>query len=252
MNYTILNLVLAGLVVLLSFLISFLPPKTISIITYFFSFKTFGIRKLKRRHSMTDTLGNVFLFISVIFCFVYPFIPYFTVIAGVWITFSYLAALSRVPRMSRVKSRKAKSFCTFFLSAIYGFGLIGSLGVFNHSELIYLSMQFAQDVMNGTAFSIMYPLTNAAIVAWLAQGLLMLITLYCFWSQFKFMRLENSFKARNLTTYTLRSLFFLILILFLSVGSSWGIRRVYQVQEASLVTACILPEEQNRQQIVAV
>lgn len=231
MNEVWLSVLLAGLILILSILIALLTPKALSIITYPFSFKTFGIRKIKRRHAVTDTFGNVCLCIALIYCLLYPFLPYNRYITIFLMTFSYLCTLSRVPRMSEVYKRRDKSLCAFFISAIFGYGLCGSLGLFNNQQLLDLAENFVAAVQDGQWKNVLFYLNNAAFMGYLCQGLLMAIVFYALWSQFKWMRVENIYKARNIFFYVCKMTVYLILILALSVFGGIGLSIIYQIEE---------------------
>lgn len=54
-----------------------------------------GIRKIRRWHTTTDTLGNVLETLCVIWCFVWPFVPDATLWYGLILAFTLLCAISR-------------------------------------------------------------------------------------------------------------------------------------------------------------
>lgn len=216
-------------ILLFSLLILLLPLRFLAAVTTPFSFRTFGIRRIKRWHSHTDTLANLMLWISVLFCLGYAWIPYAAVIYAVWLTFTWLCTLARAVRMSEVRERWKKMTVIFFINMIYGFGLLCGLGVFSYYSLPIRTFLFANEIMTGQGLNYMYYLTSPQPAAWLLQTLLMLIVLCTLWGQFKYMRLENTFKGRNLFTYVFKCLIVLVIVLGIGMFGQRGIEKVYQV-----------------------
>lgn len=212
-----------------SLLILLIPLKVLAMITTPFSFKTFGIRRIKRWHSHTDTLANLMLWISLIFCFAAPWIPYSPVIYAVWLTFTWLCALARAVRLSEVGRKWKKLVVIFFLNMIYGFGLLCGIGAFSYFSLPIRAFLFANEIAAGQGTNPMFYLTSPQPAAYLLQSLLMVIPLFTLWGQFKYMRLENTFKARNIWTYMIKYAFVIALIAALGLLGQRGIEKIYQV-----------------------
>lgn len=230
MNTELLRILIYVIGILLgSLLILLIPLKTLALITTPFTFKTFGIRRIKRWHSHTDTLGNLMLWISVIFAFAAPWIPYSPIIFAVWITFSWLCAVSRAVRMNAVDHRWKKLVVIFYLNMIFGFGLLCGVGAFSYFSLPIRSFLFANDIVSGKGLQAMYYLTSPQPAAYLLQALLLLIPLCSLWGQFKYMRLENTFKARNMFTYIVKYTVQIVVIAAIGFIGQRGIEKVYQV-----------------------
>jgi len=80
------------------------------------------------------------------------------------------------------------------------------------------------------SFDIFYLLTNHSIIVYILQGILFFIPVYCMWSQFKYMRLENTYKAMNIITYVIKVLFICFVMAFLAIEGFDFINFVYQVE----------------------
>lgn len=230
MNSNLLGILLfSAIVILVSLLILLIPFPVLGTITSPFSFRTFGIRKIKRWNNHTDTLGNFFLWVSLLFCIAAPAIPYFQYFYLVWLTFSWLCAISRAVRLKDVSEKWKKSTVLFLLNLLYGFSLVTALGLMNHGGLIYYTHQFWADIQNGQALHPMYYMTSPIFVCCLIQFVLMLIPLYSFWSQFKYMRLENTYKARFMGFYIIKELIVIVVVFLLGTVSLGLVENMYNI-----------------------
>lgn len=130
-SITTYNLIVILSVLFVSLLFLLIPLNVLSTLTVPFSFKTFGIRKVKRWYSRTDTLANFFLWISVIFAFGFSFIPQGVqmarIIFAVWMIFAWLCTISRAVRLSQVKRSDIKLTVIFMINIVFGYGLVGDL-----------------------------------------------------------------------------------------------------------------------------
>lgn len=195
----------AGGAAVLSALLLVLPLKVIAILTKPFSLKTFGIRKIKRWHTHTDTLANVLIWISVIFCLFSPWIPWSPILYLIWLIFTWLAATSRAVRLTLVRDRIIKTLVIFFVNLVFFAGLFSTLGFLNHYELWIKSFEFANSMMAGLGLEPTFYITNNTPAAYLLQEMLLIWPLVSLWGQFKYMRLENTFKGSNIVTYGIKS-----------------------------------------------
>ena len=219
-----------------SLLLILIPLKTMSILTTPFSMKTFGIRKIKRWHSRTDTLANLMLWISVLLCVGAPLIPYSPIIYLVFLLFTWLCTASRAVRMTQVKEKWKKLTVIFLINLIFSIGALAAIGAFNHYALWIRSFQFATDLIDGTATTALYYLTNVQPAAYILQMLILVLPLVNLWGQFKYMRLENTFKAANIYTYILKSLILIIILFGAAFGGPKALERIYQVDENNRIS----------------
>lgn len=230
MNSNLLGILLySGIVLLLSMLILLIPFPVLGKITSPFTFRTFGIRKIRRWNNHTDTLANAFLWLSLLFCIAYPAIPLFQVIYILWLTLAWLAALARAVRLKEVSDKWKRLSVVFCLNLLYGFALFGVLGLFNRGGLIYYADQFWKDIQSKEALHFMYYVTKPAFISYLTQFLLMFIPLYSFWSQFKYMRLENTYKGRFIGFYLAKELIVTAVVILLGTVSLGLIENMYGI-----------------------
>lgn len=217
-------------VLFIALLILLIPPGILASITRPFSFKTFGIRKLVRLHSRTDTLANLFLWLSVIYCLLFPLVPYSQWIFGLWITLSWLCAVSRAIRLSQVPKNMVKLCVIFMITLIYGYGLVMGLGILNHHELWIRSVELFVYLSDPENWKLFYFLSSPDPASYVLQFCLMLYPLCLLWGQFKYMRLENTYKSRNLFFYIFKSLICVALILGMGIFGLRLIDTAYQTE----------------------
>lgn len=245
---TIYHLILILAVLFFSLLFLLIPLKYVAQLTIPFSFKTFGIRKIRRWHSRTDTLANLFLWISVILAFAFPFIPEARLAYGIWLTFTWLCTLSRAVRLSQIRKGNIKLTVIFMLNLIYGFGMLSGLGLLDDQGLWIRSETLVRDLSNPEAWQILYLLRSPNFMSYLLQAALMVFTLCTLWSQFKYMRLENTYKARFLATYIIRNAIAAALILGAGVYGLAFLEDIYQVEANEKLNSTDQQETQKQEE----
>lgn len=218
-------------------LLILIPLKVLAAVTMPFSMKTFGIRKVRRWHSRTDTLANLMLWISVLFCIAAPWIPYAPVIYIVWLVFTWLCALARVVRLSAVKARWKKQTVIFLITLLFAVALLAGWGIYNHYALWIRSYLFANQLEDGSALNLMYYLQNMQPAAYLLQTLILIFPLVSLWGQFKYMRLENTFKASSIGMYVFKSLIAVTLLFGASVFGQRALEIIYQTPPEEAISA---------------
>lgn len=224
-----------AIVLFVSLILLLLPLQAQSAMTWLFSFRTFGIRKVKRWHSRTDTLANLMLWISVIFCLLAAWIPYAPLIYLCWLTFSWLCCVSRAVRLSEVRIRSRKLTVIFLINLTYGISLLAALGFLNHYALWLRSFLFAQDIMSGEALHLMYFLRSVEPADWLAQTIILILPLTVLWGQFKYMRLENTFKASSLAVYVIKQICFCIFLALFAMAAPQLSETIYSISQEARV-----------------
>ncbi len=233
---TIYNLILILAVLFLSLLLMLVPLKILNQITAPFSFKTFGIRKIRRWHSRTDTLANLFLWISVLFSILFPLIPESRIVYGIWLTFTWLCTLSRAVRLTQVRKSEVKMTVILMLSLLFGYGLVSGLGLFDHGGLWKRSAWLFGDLAKPENQHLFYFLRSPNFTSYLLQAAIMIVSLCSLWGQFKYMRLENTYKARFLTTYVLKNLIVSLVILAAGVYGLPFMEGIYRVSDEERLT----------------
>lgn len=233
-----------GIGIFIALIVACLPFKAVALCTTPFSMKTFGIRKIKRWHSRTDTLANCMIWISVILCIGAPWIPYSPWICAVWLTFTYLCALSRAVRLTQAYNDAYKRIVIFFISALYAISLNCALGMNNGFVLWKYFFDYANMIESKAAFDIMLYLNNITPMGYLAQLILLLVPLVSLWGQFKYMRLENTFKGANIFLYVIKTLILLLIVFGLGAYATKGLSAIYN-QDQTLTQLVRLPLNKN-------
>lgn len=224
------KIVILILVAAFGIIFALVPSRTYNILTKTLSFDKKGIHYIRRRHDKVDALANLFLFIGLIFSVFYFVLPFYSLIYAVFLIFSFLCVLGQANRVLKKKNRTVYRIVIYGLYLMAAIGLVSALGLLNNHVADMLVITFRTDLFAGNVFDIFYLLTNHSIIVYILQGILFFIPVYCMWSQFKYMRLENTYKAMNILTYAIKVLFICIVMIFLAVEGFDFINFVYQVE----------------------
>lgn len=224
------NLIWIVLVALFCLLIVFLPNVVLNAITNIFSMEKFGIRKIKRYRTTTDSFGNFMIFILLLFCIFYFLIPGYKIIYSVFYWFAFLCCIAQANRVTKKKEKRIVLFCVSLLGCI---GYISAMGFVNQHMADVGIQLWLMDHADGKVFALFYFLTNRSWFYLLFQGILFIWPVFCMWSQFKYMRLENSIKAYHIVTYVFKTLLVCSFILGLGYYGFEFLDMVYQVEALS-------------------
>lgn len=221
--------IVIGIVGLVVIIMSILPKPFYNGITRLFSMRKNGIRRIQKYHTTTDSIANVLIGISVLFCLFYCFIPFYSWAYGFFFILSYLCLLAQTNRVTSKKSKQIARTAIWLTNVFAGVSFLGTLGFLNHHMASGVINQFMIDFHAHKVFDILYLLQNRTWMYWLFQGLLFLLPLFIMWSHFKYMRLENSVKAVYFVTYILKMLWLILIVLCISLVSFDFLDQVYQV-----------------------
>lgn len=224
------KIVILILVAAFGIIFALVPSRTYNILTKTLSFDKKGIRYIRRRHDKVDALANLFLFIGLIFSVLYFVFPFYSLIYAVFLIFSFLCVLGQANRVLKKKNRNVYRIVIYGLYLMAAIGLVSALGLLNSHVADMLVTTYRTDLFAGNVFDIFYLLTNHSIIVYILQGILFFIPVYCMWSQFKYMRLENTYKAMNIITYVIKVLFICFVMAFLAIEGFDFINFVYQVE----------------------
>lgn len=224
------KIVILILVAAFGIIFALVPSRTYNILTKTLSFDKKGIRYIRRRHDKVDALANLFLFIGLIFSVLYFVLPFYSLIYAVFLIFSFLCVLGQANRVLKKKNRNVYRVVIYGLYLMTAIGLVSALGLLNNHVADMMVTTYRTDLFAGNVFDIFYLLTNHSIIVYILQGILFFIPVYCMWSQFKYMRLENTYKAMNIITYVIKVLFICFVMVFLAIEGFDFINFVYQVE----------------------
>ena len=208
--------IVIGIVLVFVVLMSILPKPVYNAITRAFSMHKNGIRRIQKYRTTTDSIGNLMLGISIVFCIFYCFIPFYSFLYGIFFIVSYLCLLAQANRVTTKKPKQIAKTVIFLTN------------VFAHASLAVIN-QFMIDFHAHKVFNILYLLQNRTWMYWLFQGALFMFPLFIMWSHFKYMRLENSVKAVYFVTYIIKMLFLIMIVLCFSCEAFDFLDMVYQV-----------------------
>lgn len=224
------KIVILILVAAFGIIFALVPSRTYNILTKTLSFDKKGIRYIRRRHDKVDALANLFLFSGLIFSVLYFVLPFYSLIYTVFLIFSFLCVLGQANRVLKKKNKNVYRIVIYGLYLMTAIGLVSALGLLNNHVADMMVTTYRTDLFAGNVFDIFYLLTNHSIIVYILQGILFFIPVYCMWSQFKYMRLENTYKAMNIITYVIKVLFICFVMAFLAIEGFDFINFVYQVE----------------------
>lgn len=224
------KIVVLILVAALGIIFSLAPSRTYNILTKALSFDKKGIHYIRKRHDKVDALANLFLCIGFIFSVLYFVFPFYSLIYAAFLIFSFLCVLGQANRVLKKKNRTVYRVVIYGLYLMAAIGLVSALGMLNNHIADMQVTTFRTDLFTGNVFNVFYLLTNHSIVVYILQGILFFIPVYCMWSQFKYMRLENTYKAMNIITFAIKVLFICVVMVFLAIEGFDFINFVYQVE----------------------
>lgn len=204
--------------ILCSIGLALLPSKSLQPLTKWFSLGKKGIRQIRSRRDQTDTIANACLAASLLFSLIFWLIPGHFVIYGIFLFLTFLALLGQTNRISAKKPPAYRGALLFSVSLMFFFGLFSGLGCFNDFVTWKAASQFTKDLFSGEVFHIFYFLRNYVPMMVLLQGLCYLFPMYCLWAQIKYMRLENTYKGRNIGLFVVKILWLCLLMIVLSCG----------------------------------
>ncbi|WP_317395742.1 hypothetical protein, partial [Faecalicoccus pleomorphus] len=91
-----------------------------------------------------------------------------------------------------------------------------------------------QYIDGGKVFEVLYFLHSFAPMMVLLQGILYMLPMYCMWAQFKYMRLENTYKSRNIGLFTIKILFICLVMVALSYGGIEVLNWAYYIDHVEV------------------
>ena len=227
-------IVITVVTLLIGVVLSLLPKGVMDFITKRFSFEKWGMRKIRRRRDYVDSLANTALFLNVIFCFLFAFIPFYMLIYGIMILFSYLAVLGQANRVMAEESKKRRFvvfYCVYLMAAI---GFLAAAGVFNNYMLYADIAQFRANVFTNQMLNWYYYLSRPYVAAVFVQGIFYMIPMYYLWAQFKYMRLEDTYKGRNLGFFAAKVIFLVVLNAGIGYFLPYMLHKAYHVKRVQV------------------
>ena len=222
--------IIIGVVFCIACIMSLLPKAIYKYIANIFSMHKYGIRKQQRYRTYTETFGNLMIGISLFFCVIYCFLPFYNGIYFILFIFSYLCMLSQTYLVTRKKSNSIFRTVLILVNLFSAVCILGATGYFNQHAYVSVLNQFLIDFKAGQVFDVLYLLKNRTWMYYLFQGVIFAFPLVIMWNQFKYMRLENSVKAIYFGTYIIKMLFMICFFVLLTTKMFVFLDFVYQVE----------------------
>lgn len=223
------DLVVLGIVSVIGIVITCIPKKWLDVITDVFSLQTYGIRTIRRRNDQTDTLTNCILFVCFLFSVGYCFIPYSFVLYSVLFAVSFLCLIAQTNRVTAdltPRERFSLLSAVWFMSTT---AYVGAIGMFNQHQAEKDTAVFIQSLYAHELQSVLYFLTHHEFMTVTLQIVVFFVSFYVVWAQFKYMRLENTYKANNLINFWIKTICVCLLLIGLSFGGFYCMNRAYYV-----------------------
>ncbi len=210
----------------------FLPSSACDWLAQKASFGSFGIRELPRRNDKTDTLGNCILFLLFVFSCTYWLIPDMTIVYIVYTILYLLSCIFLLGQTCRVSKDYSDGhhLALFLLIGLMMFvAYVSAIGLLNGQQIITDVVPFRKQVQTDQLLDVFYYLKNHEIFSVILQGILFFASFYLVWAQFKYMRLEDSYKANHIVLFAFKIIFVCIIMLGLSYGGYYMIDFAYYV-----------------------
>ena len=131
-----------GIVLVFVVLMSILPKSVYNAITRAFSMHKNGIRRIQKYRTTTDSIGNLMLGISIVFCIFYCFIPFYSFLYGIFFIVSYLCLLAQANRVTTKKPKQIAKTVIFLTNLFAGVSFLGALGFLNGHASVAVINQF--------------------------------------------------------------------------------------------------------------
>ena len=123
--------IVMGIVGILVLVMSVLPKTVYNGITYTFSMHKYGIRKIQRYRTTTDSIANLIIGILVVFSIFYCFIPFYSVVYAILFILSYFCLLAQVNRVTSKKTQQVARTVILLNNIFAGVCFLGALGFMN-------------------------------------------------------------------------------------------------------------------------
>ncbi len=218
--------ILLGSVCLIGLVFILMPKPIRQWMASTISLNKFGIRYSNWRRDRIDTLTNFFLFLSFLFSIIAPFIPYGIYIFCGLFMFAFLCLMGQTYRISEKEKASTR------LSIVIAIVLMSVVAHLSATILVRLNgldplTQFLKDVQEGNIYYFAYWVTRYEPILLLNQMACYLAAFYVVWAQFKYMRLENHYKATKIGFLWFKIILVCLLLVANSLGFVYLVNMVY-------------------------
>lgn len=215
---------------LIAVLLAYVPADQLAAAAEPFSFRDIGIYQQRRRHTTGDAIGSSMKLFCFAFCAGIGFIPLNRLMYAIVLALSLLCALSVVFDGVQDEPRWKQIVVILTVYAIGAFGLLGSLGLLNQSNVYFPAMEFITHLESGGVRHWMYPLLNYQPAYYVLQFVLMYMPLFMLWNLFRSYRLDEDFAQPNIWLFLVHYVLMIALYLLLALKGADGINFIYAVE----------------------
>ncbi len=223
--------IVGGVIVLIGLILILIPTRFLNIVFGIFSLGNYGVRYIRRRRDHTDSLANFFLFISLILSCTFFLIPGYQYVIGAWLTFAFLCTFGQATRVCvSIPAVKAK-IVLFGVYLMFACGLASSIGFINGFVVNGYISAFTKAIFGGEAKNVFFYLQSPLTFYMLIEGFIIFVSCYNLWAQFKYLRLENTYKAKWMVTYIMKILFVCAVVIGTAYFGFNFVGTVYQIDK---------------------
>ncbi|MDO4466804.1 MAG: hypothetical protein Q4C49_07320 [Bacillota bacterium] len=221
-----------GIGLILTIIVSLVPTNIASFIGQKLSFQKKGLHYSRFYRDQRDLLGNLLLFVTILYSFCFGFIPIsiekycFTILyvfCFIVMVTQYFHAYSQKELTQRIPTISA--LCLLSVT-----NYIAASGFLNNFGLMYPSMEFIQSIQNGNIYRLTYFLAYNHFICYMLNIFLYFFSFYCLIAQFKYLRLEDCVKAKNAVLLWLKAILISIFMLGLSYYGYQFILFIFNIQ----------------------
>ena len=212
--------------------ISFLPEGACNWLAKKGTMGSFGIREIPRRNDKTDTFANTILFIALIFSCLYWVTPDMTYIYVAYTILYLMSCIFLLMQTCRIsKGYDDGHHLALFISVgmMMFVAYISAMSILNGHQVITDLAVFKKHIAAGKLWHVLYYFKNHEIFSVILQGILFFVSFYVVWAQFKYMRLEDSYKANNIVFFCIKIVFVCLILVALSAGGYYFLDAAYYV-----------------------
>lgn len=221
--------IVLGIIVVAGILICVLPQFMRETIANVFSMSDFGLRYSKWRRDNIDTFGNIMLFLGFIISIVAGLIPYGQYLFIAYFLFSFLCLVGQTFRISKddpTIQRLSLTLAIYFMCAV---AFVSAVFLVS-PRMAQALPQFIQDMQEHKYLSFIYWFSRYEPLLVVDQIACYFAAYYVVWAQFKYMRLENHYKAGNLVFFWIKVVFVCLMLVAMSLGYAYLIEKVYYLE----------------------
>lgn len=215
-----------SIVLILGVLVVFMPKKAQEFLSDKSSLQHWGMRYSNWRRDYIDTLTNFFLFLCFFGSMGLVISPYGKeIFMGIYFI-AFVLLISQTYRISQKMESKEQRLLYLAIYVMCAIAFLAAT-LFMSYPLQNAYKQFLKDIDDQSIYSILYWFTHVQPTMLIHQFVCYFAAFYVVWAQFKYMRLENHYKAVSLTTFWVKVIIVSFVLVAISLGFMYLVKFVY-------------------------